>query len=211
MTQEVDSAALHRVAKTLQLSTPGQEQTLFIDERLEQTLDVAPIIRRGLTLANTEGLYSGNLRNTHTGSAAVVVTTLDPWSLAGAETPPFPAEIPTNLDLWLLGFSAKNVSGAGNLDSAFFDLANPSTNRAFGTGGSLVLAGYTGEFACAGANLLISHGNSLQNMYWMQGLRIIRNATFRFHTLNVGATSPIYDLDVYMGLFPSALGQDGAV
>ena len=88
MSQLVDSQALQRVSKTLQLSTPGAQETLFIDERLEQTLDVMPMVRRGLTLAGSEGIYSANMRNTHSGSQGNVTSIVDPWNLGGSARPP---------------------------------------------------------------------------------------------------------------------------
>jgi len=111
MSQLVDSQALQKVAKTLQLSTVGAEETLFIDERLEQVLDVGALIRRGLTLAGTEGLYSANIRNTHSGSQGNVTTVIDVYNLGGVARPPFPESIPENQDLWLTGFMAEQVSG----------------------------------------------------------------------------------------------------
>lgn len=208
MSQLVDSQALQRVSKTLQLSTPGAEETLFIDERLEQVLDVGPIIRRGLTLAGTEGLYTANIRNTHSGSQGNVVTVIDPWSLGGVARPPFPGSIPNNLDLWITGFMMEIVSGTNEFDSGFFDLFVPTTHQAFGTiSTNIVLGTWLGQITLAG----VAFGKAFPataNFHKM-GLRVPRNATFRFHTRNTGANSPVFQLDLMLGLFPSSMGQDG--
>lgn len=210
MTQLVDSQALQSVSKTLRLSTPGSQETLFIDERLEQTIDVTPMVRRGLTLAGSEGVYSANIRNTHSGAQGNVVTVVNPWALGGAANPPFPPAIPTDQDLWITGFMAEIVSGTGEFESAFFDMFVPAVNQAFGTTSSnIVLAGYAAELALADTTFLIVHTNSAQMMYTGPGIRVPRNATLRWHTRNNGANAPVFQLDLLLGLFPSGLGQDG--
>jgi len=208
LSQLVDSQALQRVSKTLQLSTTGAEETLFIDERLEQVVDVTPMIRRGLTLAGSEGVYSANMRNTHSGSQGNVVSIVDVWNLGGSARPPFPASIPDNLDLWITGFAAEVVSGDGFFDDGFFDLFIPTVNQAFGTvTTNILLVGWDTEKPLAGTNFLTPLGTQI---YWSKiGVRVPRNATFRFHTKNNGANSPVYQLNLLLGLFPSSMGQDG--
>lgn len=211
MSQLVDSQALQTVSKTLQLSTPGAEETLFIDERLEQVLDVGPLIRRGLTLAGTEGLYTANIRNTHSGAEGNVANVVDPWNLGGSARPPFPGRIPLNQDLWITGFSAEVVSGgSGEFDEAFFDLFIPTTHQAFGTvTTNIVLAGWISSSSLAGTVHLTKRGSQTIAIYSEIKLRVPRDATFRFHTRNVGATAPVFQLNLLLGLFPSSLGQDG--
>ena len=209
MSQLVDSQALQRVSKTLQLSTPGAQETLFIDERLEQVLDVGAIVRRGLTLAGTEGLYTANIRNTHSGSQGNVATIIDPWNLGGVARPPFPTSIPDNQDLWILGFHPEVVSGVGDFDSAFFDLFVPTTHQAFGTiSTNIVLATWTEAGSMAGGTFLFGSSSSV-TVFTNVALRVPRNATFRWHTRNNGANSPVFQLNLMLGLFPSAMGQDG--
>lgn len=209
MAQDVDSAALSWVAKALRLSTHGSQRTIFIDERLEQTLDIGPLVRRGLTHGAAEGLYSANIRNTHSGAEGNVATVVDPWELGIAAKQPFPTPIPAVLDLWLIGFNAINVSTPAVFDSAFFDLAMPVVAQAFGTATTNVtVAGWGGEKTLAGTVHLIVHSNSPQLIFTRPAIRVPRAATFRFHTRNVGATAPVYQLNMLLGLFPAALGQD---
>lgn len=210
MSQLVDSQALQRVSKTLQLSTPGAQETLFIDERLEQVLDVTPMVRRGLTLAGTEGLYTANMRNTHGGSAGNVTSVVDPWNLGGSARPPFPETIPTNQDLWLTGFNAVVVSGDGQFASGFLDLQVPTEHQAFGTiTTNILLGGWIAEDSLAGVQVLISSAGQEVFLFNHARLRIPRLATLRFHTRNNGANSPVFQLSLMLGLFPSSLGQDG--
>jgi len=207
MSQLVDSQALQRVSKILQLSTAGAEETLFIDERLEQVVDVSPMIRRGLTLAATEGLYSANIRNTHGGSQGNVSTVLDVYNLGGSARPPFPTSIPLDLDLWLTGFNAEVVSGSGQFASGFLDLNIPTVNQAFGTvTTNITLAGYNSEPSLAGTNFL---GFGATVPLWTSArVRILRGATIRWHTRNTGANSPVFQVNLLLGLFPASLGQD---
>lgn len=210
MTQLVDSQALQAVSRTLQLSTPGAQETLFVDERLEQTIDVTPMVRRGLTLAGSEGVYSANIRNTHLGSEGNIVTVVNPWALGLTANPPFPGTIPLNQDLWIIGFDGITVSGDGAFDSAFFDIFVPGVSQAFGTATSnIVLAGFGNELELAGEFFLGVHSNSAQHMFSQRGIRVPRNSTFRWHTRNVGSTSPVYQINLLLGLFPAGLGQDG--
>ncbi len=207
MSQLVDSQALQRVSRTLQLATPGAQETLFIDERLEQTIDVAPIVRRGLTLAGTEGLYTANIRNTHSGAQGNVSTEINPWALGGVARPPFPEVIPDNFDLWITGFMAETVSGPAFFASAFFDLFVPTTHQAFGTiSSNILLSAWTAEATLAGTTFLTL---SAVELFTHAAVRVPRNATFRFHTRNNGANAPVYQLNLMLGLFPSSLGQDG--
>ena len=211
MSQLVDSQALQRVSKTLQLSTPGAQETLFIDERLEQVIDVAAMVRRGLTLAGTEGLYTANIRNTHSGSEGNVVTVIDPWRLGGISKPPFPEVIPDNQDLWITGFNAQIVSGsAAEFDSAFFDLFVPATHQAFGTiSTNIALAGWNTVNTLAGTAFLFMQAGNVGEIFAQAHIRVPRNATLRFHSRNTGATSPVFQLNLLLGLFPSSMGQDG--
>ena len=210
MSQLVDSQALQRVSKTLQLSTPGAQETLFIDERLEQVVDVSPMIRRGLTLAGTEGLYSANVRTTHSGSQGNVSTSIDVYNLGGTARPPFPASIPDNLDLWLTGFSAENVSGPTFFDTGFLDMLITTEQQAFGTvTTNIQLGGWVTEKSFAGVALLVGQQSVGFGMFFGARIRIPRNAILRFHTRNNGANSPVYQLNLLLGLFPSSLGQDG--
>jgi len=210
VSQLVDSQALQRVSKTLQLSTPGAQETLFIDERLEQVIDVAPMVRRGLTLAGSEGIYTANIRNTHSGSQGNVTTIVDPWNLGGLARPPFPPVIPDNLDLWITGFNAEVVSGNGFFSSGRFDLFVPTTHQAFGTvTTNITLVGWSDEESLQNNAFLVPFDGESIGVWTFVRIRVPRLATFRFHTFNNGANAPVYQLDMLLGLFPSSMGQDG--
>ncbi len=210
--QEIDSSVLSRVSKVLQLSTPGSEITEFQDEVLQQTLDVGPIARRGLTLTLTEGIYGASILNTHTGVQATITTIVDPWNLAGAETAPFPAAIPESMDLWLLMASAFTGTGGGSFDSADLTLIVPARNRAFGAAGSvgMRIMGLNSEIALVGGNFL-SQNTTPEGIPLRIGMRVPRGATIRWRTRNGGATSPTFQVDMFLGLFPASLGQDGLI
>jgi len=210
VSQLVDSQALQKVSKTLQLSTPGAQETLFTDERLEQVLDVGAIVRRGLTLAGTEGLYTANMRNIHSGSQGNVTSIIDPWNLGGSARAPFPTSIPDHLDLWITGIMAETVSGGGQFLNGFFDLFVPTTHQAFGTiSSNIALAAWKDEEDVQSTAFLVPTIGSLAGFYAQPNVRVPRNATFRFHTLNNGANSPVFQCNLLLGLFPSGMGQDG--
>ncbi len=205
---EVDSQALQKVSKVLQLSRGGSQLTEFQDELLQQVLDIAPIARRGLTLASTEGIHGANIINVHPG-ADTQSTTVDPWNLAGSANPPFPNAIPTFFDLWLLRGSAFTSAGAGNFTSADLTVLIPAANGAFGALGAtgMRLASWADELSIQGGQLSTNaEGDGIPLRF---GMRLPRNATIRFRSTSTAAAT--YRFDMFLGLFPSSLGQDGLV
>ena len=168
------------------------------------------MVRRGLTLAGTEGLYSASLRNTHGGSQGNVTTIIDVYNLGVLALPPFPTEIPENMDFWITGLSAEVVSGTGFFGNAFFDLSVSALNNAFGTfSTNIALAGWRAEVTLGGPTLLVPETGTARGLYTPCRVRVPRNATLRFHTRNNGANSPVYQCNLLIGLFPSSMGQDG--
>lgn len=215
--QEVDSAALTRVSKVLQLSTTGAELTEFQDELLQQVLDVAPMVRRGLTLDISGGIYTATILNTHVGSDTIT-TDVNPYVPATTFVGNgFPAEVSDAFDVWLLGLHAQNITAPGDFGGGFFGIITGTLGMAWrneagsiamvqvidlwkqetsGTGNLVVL---TAEFAAPAATGFIK-----------LPMRIRRSADvrFRFETVKSGVGAGTYKVFLTLGLFPAGLGQD---
>lgn len=209
--QPVDSQVLHLVSKALRLASAGAQETFFDDATLNQTFDVTGVARRGLTLASTTGIHGASIINTHA-VANTQSNTVDPWALAAAAVAPFPAAIPDYLDLWILWASAFTSAGAGAFTGADFTMLIPAANEAFGAGGSvgMRLATFTSELAIGGTiGSQLSQSTTGAGIPARLGTRIPRNGTLRFRSVSTGAAT--YRLDMFLGLFPIGMGQDGLV
>lgn len=212
MVKRIDSDAMGVITRSLGLSGGGSQVTELLDETVDQTLDITQLVRRGRTLAASEGVFGASILNEHTGAQATIATTVDPWNLAGSEVAPFPAAISRAFDLWLLYISAFTSSGPGSFDSADITVLIPATNRAFGAAGAtgMRVVAYNAEIALVGGTMLSQSSDPI-GIPQRAGLRIPRNATLRWRTRNGGATSPKFQVDMFLGLYPIALGQDALV
>ena len=118
--KKVNAQALGDVNRALGLTGAGSPSTEFSDGILDQVVDVGPLIRRGNTLAQTQGVFTGVLVNDHTG-AGTLSTTADVYELGNAlVTAPYPPTIPRGLELWLIGASCQQVTGSGTFSGALY-------------------------------------------------------------------------------------------
>jgi len=86
----------------------------------------------------------------------------------------------------------------------------PAANLAFGTPGAtgMRIAAWDNEVALGGAiGSQLSQNGDAKGIPVRVGQRIPRNATLRFRSVSTAAAT--YRLDMFLGLFPIALGQDG--
>lgn len=106
MGKEVDSSALVDLNRILRLAggqmSPGTE---LDDGRLDQVIDVIPVVRRGLALPSTTGLFYCYLTNIHD-VADDEESIENPYEIQGSHVvAPYPAPVPEDKDFWLLGAS----------------------------------------------------------------------------------------------------------
>lgn len=215
--QEVDSAALQRVAKVLQLSTGGAEQTDFQDELLQQVLDVAPIIRRGLTVAGSSGIFTATILNTHIGTD-IVTTDVNPYSpgttFVGNAYPPIVDE---DLDVWVLAAQAQNITGQGDFGGGFFGTISDATgmgwrNEANAIAMEQIRMVWNQEVQFGHLIYLSDNsGVSLMSHFGAQPFRVSHgaNTRLRFDTKKIGAGAATFKLFLTLGVFPAGMGQDG--
>lgn len=208
---EVDSTALHQVARCLQIAgIGGLGNAHFQSEQLQQVIDVGPLVRRGLTLAGSDGMYVAVFQNDHT-EAGVITEEIDPYAVAG--TAGWPNPVPDNLEVWVLALQAKTVTAgdAGVFGGAQFDGQWPDTRIAFGVAGARAVPMFMSDVEVAiltSVNLAeVGTGLLTKTIGW----RIPRGVTLRWTSESTGVGTPEYRCAVLLGLFPIGLGQDGIV
>lgn len=206
--QEVDSAALHAVSKSLGLSTPGGQRTDFDDENLQQVLDVGPLIRRGRALGARGGAFSAYVVNTHP-AADTQTTNLDVYKLATpTQGAGWPSPVPEGYDAWLVGSQA--LQSGAIMTAAMLRIVYPSESQIYGAAGpmNMVLRTYLTTVLASVTIGSVLYGRSIGDgqIGRTHAIRIPRGATVTWQSISnaAGDISAILQL----GLFPAGLGQD---
>lgn len=215
VTKNIDSGALEGVNVALGLSGsgPGDSRTLLDDGNLDQVLSVNDIVRRSLTSGATTGLFYAVMRNVHAGATTELVN-VNPYNTQvpiGA----FPDPIPRNLEFWIFSAYIDRSAGGGTL-SAVLELRYPNENQAWGVdnAGFPVLAptvdnilAFWDGIATVNQQFAILNGSLQPRAHF--NIRVPRDSLLLFRSIASAAAT--YNLNILCGLFPTALGQDGAV
>lgn len=217
MTKRVDSDALGPLLKSFGLAGTGAEETILQDAVLDQVIDVAPIVRRGRTLASSGGIFRCILRNNHTG-AEQQTSAISPYNVGPTFVmPPYPSPMPEQFDVWLLGATMQRFSGSGSLNA---ELGINNIAQGWGVDDlGAPLLNINAVMAVAFWNTLISTTNTFGTTQTREPWKDLR---IRLPRLGVFPSSPVelvwrtsstadsvYDCLVLLGVFPIALGQDG--
>jgi len=214
----VDSQALEPANKALGIAGSGDSQTEFTDGTLDQVLDMAPIVRRGRTIASTGGLFRVVLRTVHTDIETLAVS-WQPYESGTGVIAPFPDPVPDTFDVWLLGASLERQSGAGNITNSVLKLTQ--VIQGFGIDDSAVAITSNAVFYLAfwdtiEGSFAPGFGNVPNNNFVWQhpGIRIPRKGAIAspfivFEAISSATVS--IDCTLLVGLFPVALGQDGLI
>jgi len=199
------------------IGTPGSSlgPVNLEDESVTQVLPVIPeIARRGLAPGTIGGWGTGLMENVHSG-ADFESSSIDPYLAGVAAVGAYPAEVPLEFDVWLLGVSAQQTSGTPGLDGAFLLLNPVASQQMWGVddGGlqvvgdpPLMLARWDAidSTVTTTGDILIAESGEV---YLPINIRIPRSGCLiAFHTESAGAAE--YQATLLMGLFPAALGQD---
>ena len=209
--QEVDSAALERVAKILRLSTGGSQLTEFQDELLQQVIDIMPMARRALTPGRL-GIFTATILNTHVGSDTITVD-VDPYepgtTFVGNG---YPAVVDENFDVWLLAAHALNVTAPGDFGGGFLSLLTTALgmgwrNEANAIAVNSLIEVYNQE-TTFGNVVMLTGGGSDDFTHLDIGRRIPRDTVIRFQTVKSGVGAGTYKAFLWLGIFPAGLGQD---
>jgi len=207
----VDSDALGVVSKSLGLTGSGAPVTEFMDGVVEQTLDVAPIIRRGRTQASSQGIYTGVMRNIH-GAANDQTSAINPFNVTTGAIPPYPAPMPEQFDLWVFGASVTQISGTGTVVAAL-TLQFGAASQGWGIDSAGIAVVNNREQPVAFWDTVQTVVNPWLLMGtlgpWQRiGMRLPRNPFVQFVFRSTASAIATYELQLLLGVFPVALGQD---
>jgi len=209
--RQVTSQALDIVAEVLGLGRGGAPETQFEDGTLQQTLEVSQLVRRGKTLADSQGLWAVEIANVHVG-ASTINTNHDPYALAsGVELAPYPTPIPRGFDFWLL-YASVISSGAGLITAATVNSNWPVAKTAFVAASATfhVLAAWDGDVLIGTLARMMDAGGEIKTIHQKIGVRIPRGGT-TIGFASVSSAAGTATLQMVVGLFPAGLGQDGLV
>lgn len=168
-------------------------------------------------------MFRGLLVNVH-GGAGTLSATCRPYALAAGAIAPFPAPVPAGYDLWILGASAQVTAGAPTTTKGAVSMF--STLQGFGVNDSgvavvrddiLTILNWPQQAVTAGTliNLVDANGIAFQRP---------AGGAFRIPRQTAGAAGQVelyfttttdalatWELQLYLGMFPVGLGQDGIV
>ncbi|MEE8492524.1 MAG: hypothetical protein V3S25_00655 [Nitrospirales bacterium] len=194
---------------------PSASPLVMDDANVSLTLPIVPeVARRSNASQNTGGLFQGVLENVHSG-ADDERSQIDPY-LAGPDAfGAWPPLIPQGFDVWLLGICGEQTSGVAGLTGATCKINIPNSSLGWGRddAGAPVVA--TPRYTVALFDSVTSIvGNNNPVMITEQGnpwvtlnMRLNRGHDIVFDSTSGAAAE--YRMLVFLGLFPSGMGQDG--
>lgn len=211
--KQVDSQALAIVNRALGLFGAGAPLTEFMDGSVDQVLDIGQLVRRGRTVAKSQGIFMGLLRNIH-GAADSQTSSFQPYLGGTGRIAPYPQPMPPGFDIWVLSAFVRRLSGTGTFTGALFIDPN-TTNLGWGVDEA-------GQAVSAAARMPLAFWDSLatqldtfaiteQGQPWFNiGQRLFRLNRDDVGLLFSSTSSAIatYDCFIMMGVFPVGLGQD---
>jgi len=216
VTKLVDTDALGIVNRALGLTGAGSQETELLDGILEQVVDVSAMVRRGRTIQPSEGIFYGIFQNVHT-EAGALNATINPYRPEIAlNTPPYPAVVGAQFDVWILYASMIRVSGTGAVSGSLDALYDGQT-QGWGVNnlGAAVVQVPRHPLAIWDSIINIGFdfgvlGSENQPMVKI-GTRFPRigNPDLTFRSEAVARTT--ITCSVVLGLFPVSLGQDAIV
>jgi len=211
--KRINSDALVEVNRALGLSGAAPGQTELVDDQIFQTLDIAAVARRGLTMASSEGIFHGILQNVHTDAESLNSEWRPYVDVQAPQIGAFPNPMPAGLDVWLLAMSAREESGAGTPTGAVTMVMDVS-HLGFGVNDSGVPVSASTASTLARFDALVDEGGHTYfirengDPWWRGAVRFPRGPGTRIQWRTTSTLTATYDLQLVVGVFPTALGQD---
>lgn len=212
--QEVDSQVLQTITKVLQLGGRGSQHTEFDDGILQQSLDVAPLVRRGGTIIPTDGMFTAVMETIHA-AANTQTATQTPYDLpvpapvGSFIQSPYPFPIGPEFDLWLLSADVNVQSGTGTTDAGLtviYPAALDGWGNVAAPGARGMFYGVWDTEVAVGPGIQLAEvGTDKLSAIW-NPVRLPRGGTLRFRTVSTGIVT--FRCTLLLGLFPAGLGQD---
>lgn len=214
--KKIDSDALGDITRALGLSGRGAPITELTDGIVDQSLNVNELVRRGRTIAGTQGIFTAVMRNVH-GAGNTLATTVSPYETpAGNTIAPWPSPMPKQFDIWLLSATVRQASGTGTLAAALY-IDYAGTQQGWGetdSGGGIVSAERI-PLAFWDALATVSNEFAVLNQlgtFARIGMRIPRPMVLGDTNLvfiSVSSAIATFDCQLVLGVFPIGFGQDG--
>ena len=211
--KKIDSQALETLTRALGLSGAGSPATELTDGVVDQSLAINELVRRGRTQAATEGIYTATMECNNT-DAETQTAVIKPYTVGALGIAPYPEIMPRGFDIWLLYASGVQVSGASTINVALRVLF-PATQQGFGVDeaaaiavadADMVVARWNASAATSGSFLL---GDNKPTHFI--NLRLPRSEEIALQMSCTSSVTTVIRLFLVLGVFPSALGQDGVV
>jgi len=213
--KKIDSDALGTLTKALGMTGRGSQITELEDGTVEQVLEIGQIARRGRSIAGSTGIWTCVLQ-TVAASALTLDAGIDPYEPGALSVNGYPASVPEQFDVWILGATFRVSSGTG-LTNAVLRITMPLNQQGWGATDADVqqlqvtihpLAFWDTLATITG---IVTFGvlAGEQGFYKRIGLRIPRGATLDFATTS--SAQATFNCEMIMGVFPISLGQDIAV
>ena len=211
MSKAVDSQALVGLNRILGLAGAGSTETFLEDGLLQQTYDVADVVRRSRTQAGSAGWFYAMFENSHSGATGRV-STINPYATtSGQGLNSWQSPVEAGFDVWLMYATMQRSSGGG-LNAAVC-MMNPSANmQCFGINnvGSgvtdttlLPVAFWDSVESVTGEDFgLTESGDMLVNI----NKRVRRGTQISYATDS--AATAVFQMSAVFGLFPAGMGQD---
>ena len=189
--------------------------TILDDDSVSLTMPLVPhLARRGQAFGTGEGWWVGVLRNIHTAadSEHVGINPYEPGPTAAI--PPFPAVLPLDFDLWVLGIAGRRFSGVGGMTMCICSINRVPGHQAWGVDDLGAQVSDTRILTVARFDAIdTTTGLGDDPMMTEQGLvyqpvnmRIPRGAILEMDTVSGGTCH--LDTNWVLGVFPAGLGQD---
>ncbi len=219
MSKVIDSQALSVLQKALGLTGVGAQLTELMDSTVEQVLDITPVVRRGRTLAASQGIFRGVLRLTHTDAEDQQATWTPYTEVATNVVAPYITPVPEQFDIWLLSASLRRNSGTGTI-SAGLELTNTRQGFGIDDGGAffannstMPLAYWDTLVVTATQTFGVTGGAEHREPWKKIMLRIPREANAAGQNVgirfgNTSSATSVYHCVILFGIFPVSLGQD---
>jgi len=218
--KRVDSDALGDVNRALGLTGAGSPVTELADGVIDQVLEIGQLARRGRTQGAHQGLFTAVLRNEHTDAETLSVS-VDPYRVGTViDFPPYPSLMPVGFDVWLLQASVREHSGGPSTMNATLSIDFSNDQQGWGVtdGGVIVTSSQPHRLALwnalanDGTDFGLLAGAVQPSVY--PNIRLPRGSRPGASTsvIMFRSTSSVtvsYDCQLLLGVFPSALGQDG--